>query len=71
MLRLRELDSTIHHSQAVGERPYGHFDHDANCMAGPAETTPHPKSTAETPPTKEGYILRIDATTGEYLYFPR
>jgi hypothetical protein len=35
MLRFDELIKAVDFARAVGERPYGHFDHDANRLCGP------------------------------------
>ena len=34
MLRISELVKAIELALSVGERPYGHFDHDAKCFTG-------------------------------------
>lgn len=36
MLRLSEVVAAIELELAVGERPFGHFDHTANRLVGPA-----------------------------------
>lgn len=76
MLRIEELVKAIDLAQAIGQRPYGHFDHDARCFTGPAgnrnavftegyQATAKSQQSCETEPRYETFE---DPDTGEVLY---
>lgn len=67
MLRLQELLKAIRHAQLVGERPYGHFDHDAKAHSGPPSRE-HLQSFPAGVPGDDPYEPREDAATGELFY---
>ncbi|MGZ8174272.1 MULTISPECIES: hypothetical protein [Methylobacter] len=81
MLTLKELVPALQMAQAVGDRAYGHFDHDANAIAGPASVMSVPSvgrvkqsldsSTTQQIASMDAFVAREDPITGELLYYPR
>jgi hypothetical protein len=75
MLFLNELIAALRLAHSVGERPHGHFDHDANAVCGPTKresTQPHPGGHAPSvTPSIEGFEVTEDPVTGELLYSAR
>lgn len=80
MLTLKELIPALQMAQAVGDRAYGHFDHDANAIIGPTPVVALPpasratqSSTLSTGQTvsMDAFEVREDPVTGELLYYPR
>jgi len=76
MLRIDELIRAIDLAQAIGQRPYGHFDHDARCFTGPASNRVAPITHARIEPselqqgnkTETRYESLEDPETGEVLF---
>lgn len=80
MLTVDEFTNSINMAQAVGERPYGHFDHDAMCLSGPVmkkniliKSVPPKIEEAEEElplqgPPKTHYKSFENPETGEILY---
>lgn len=73
MLRLDELLAVLEMAQAVGQRRFGHFDHEANSSAGPfpfdAEGRDTTSSQGETRRSVRYETFR-DEETGELLHRP-
>jgi hypothetical protein len=78
---LDELIKAVDLARAVGERPYGHFDHDANLLSGPFARNrraltmrSRKKDTAQiekpTVISNTLYEAYEDPETGEVLYRP-
>jgi hypothetical protein len=77
MLTVEEIIEAVVSAQAVGQRPHGHFDHNANCATGPHVPSGDriEPPAAEMPPTgtsSEAFDIRYEATpdpgTGGLLY---
>lgn len=78
VLRLEELVSAIELELAVGERPFGHYDHTANRLAGPSPVRGRGRSSADRPQTAsvEGsasgqricFEVQQDPRTGAVIY---
>ncbi|WP_446809703.1 hypothetical protein ACH50O_21010 [Methylomonas sp. 2BW1-5-20] len=77
MLTLKEIVPALHMAQAIGDRAYGHFDHDANAIAGPATIMTVPCSGRSSKPgtlqtaSMDSFKTEEDPITGELLYYPR
>ena len=81
MLTIKELVPALQMAQAVGERSYGHFDHDSNGIVGPAsvmsiDTLSHDSDqslqrSVEETTLADNIAVIEDTFTGELLYFPR
>ncbi len=54
MLRLRELLPSIKLANGVGQRKFGHFDHDATCATGPVLEPASTKAAAKKASRKSG-----------------
>ena len=80
MLTIKELVPALKMAQAVGDRAYGHFDHDANAISGPVPSirlgsTPSRAAPSLSPQGKptvsmRHFDVREDPVTGELLYYP-
>lgn len=81
MLRISELVKAIELALSVGERPYGHFDHDAKCFTGSFVKNYRSQSNylfkqedltskIQTIVPKNRYEAFEDSETGEILYRP-
>ncbi len=69
MLRKKDLIPALRMARAVGERVYGHFDHDANCVSGPgASSTPAAPTVEPATAALGAYQPFEDPFTGEVLY---
>jgi hypothetical protein len=74
MLRLEEFIDAVSIARAVGERPYGHFDHDANRLCGPSvrrnSSVKHGLSEKEAAVVSSNTFYEVfeDPETGEVLY---
>jgi hypothetical protein len=71
VLRVSELVPALLLAQAVGERPFGHFDHDANAVAGPPSNGSRPAARAAGTAVFGNLEEYEDPVTGEALYRPR
>ena len=75
MLFLSELIAALRLAQSVGERPHGHFDHDANAVCGPAKqesTRPRAQGRSGSGAASiKGFDVTEDPVTGELLYSAR
>ena len=81
MLRVSEIDAALAMTQSLGQRRYGHFDHDAHAATGPFPPSPRlgsgqlqrgagaadDKSKPKAPPLEQF----ADAETGQPLYRQR
>lgn len=75
MLKINELVKAIDLAQAIGQRPYGHFDHDAKCFSGPSSNGSHAKGgDVKNSLSPSGIEIKTrfesfeDPETGEVLY---
>jgi len=77
MLTLKELLAVLRLAQAVGQRRFGHFDHEANSSAGPFSQTVDQEDASQEHVTDERCaslraVARFetfeDPATGEILY---
>lgn len=73
MLRKNGLLAAIKLDQLFGQRRYGHFDHDANSVAGPTKTiivkdTRTKKKGKQTKTSVKPYKRMIDSKTGRITY---
>ena len=71
MMRIKNLAAAIELCQAHGERPYGHYDHEAYCTTGPVETLylvrSEPVEPLLEPARSVSYEVSPDPDTGEPL----
>ena len=72
MLTAKEIRDALCHDRATGQRPVGHFDHDAALSVGPIQArrnaSPSFKSDSSTSECKISLVAYIDSNTGERLY---
>jgi hypothetical protein len=74
MPRVDEILDALKLARSVGQLPFGHFDHDADCAIGPYLVADPAKSDeelkTEEDPTAVVYERFEDPRTGEPLYRP-
>ena len=78
MLRLDEILDALKLARAVGQIPFGHFDHDADCAIGPripaqrdrSPEKPRRNGVSSAPTKRVKYERFEDPRTGEPLYRP-
>lgn len=80
MLRISELRAALDMTRSLGQRRYGHFDHDAHSATGPFPPSPCVAEAAPPPAPSEGGFAEdraspleqfIDAATKQPLFRQR
>jgi hypothetical protein len=73
MPKVEDVLSAMGFARVVGQVPFGHFDHDADCAIGPyIAPEPAQQTASSTPdPTAVVYDEVEDPRTGEPLFRPR